>query len=52
MAENAFFDFVDPPVVEAEAFDDWFYTDNTKTASALYVHRFILNYRDQLYRTT
>ncbi|WP_156357838.1 DMP19 family protein [Sphingomonas sp. Leaf62] len=46
-----FFDFIDPPTVEADAFDDWFYTDNTKATSTMYVHRFIMEYRDQLYRT-
>lgn len=45
-----FFDFIDPPNVEAEAFDDWFYTDDTKAASAHYVRRFILKHSHQLYR--
>ncbi|WP_207105741.1 DMP19 family protein [Sphingomonas sp. CFBP 8760] len=44
------FDFVSPPSDEFDAFDDWFYTDDTKAASAFYVHEFIVRHRDQLYR--
>jgi hypothetical protein len=45
------FDFVPPPEEEADAFDAWFFTDETKADSARYVHDFILRHRDQLYRT-
>lgn len=44
------FDFTPPPSDEADAFDEWFYTDDAKTASAFYVHQFIIKHRDELYR--
>ncbi|RJF93834.1 hypothetical protein D3876_05980 [Sphingomonas cavernae] len=44
------FDFVEPPSDEANAFDDWFYTSETKAASAHYVQNFIMRHRDQLYQ--
>ncbi|WP_445193246.1 DMP19 family protein [Sphingomonas sp. Tas61C01] len=46
-----FLDFIDPPQVEADAFGDWFYEDETKAASCDFVHAFILKSRDQLYRS-
>ncbi|QAY76422.1 hypothetical protein [Sphingosinicella sp. BN140058] len=44
------FDFEPPPTYAAEAFDTWFYSDDTKRESVRYVHAFILRNRDQLYR--
>lgn len=45
-----FFDFEPPPSDEAEAFDDWFYSDKAKDASGHYVRAFIARHREQLYR--
>ncbi|RYE91570.1 MAG: DUF4375 domain-containing protein, partial [Oxalobacteraceae bacterium] len=46
-----FLSYVEPAHVEAEAFDDWFYSAEAKAASVQYVHGFILRRRNQLYRT-
>jgi hypothetical protein len=49
---ESLFDFVAPPSDEANDFDKWFYSDETKAASAIHVHDFIIRNRDQLYRPT
>jgi hypothetical protein len=49
---ESLFDFVAPPSDEADAFDNWFYADDTKAASTAHVHDFIVRNRDQLYRPT
>lgn len=33
-----------------DAFDSWFYTEETKAASVRYVHAFIMRHRGELYR--
>lgn len=46
-----FLDYVAPSNDEAEAFDGWFYSAETKAGSIQYVHAFILRSRHQLFRT-
>lgn len=47
---ECYFDFRHPPTIEADVFDNWFYTEETKEASIRHVHRFIMKNRCQLYR--
>lgn len=43
-------DFEAGPTGEAEAFDDWFYRDETKAASRTFIGGYILRHRDELCR--
>lgn len=45
-----YFDFVPPPVVMADAFDSWLYSDEAKHDSTRYVGAFILRHADELHR--
>jgi uncharacterized protein DUF4375 len=42
----------EPPAEAAEAFDDWFYRDETKAASKAFVGDYIRRHRDDLCRLT
>jgi hypothetical protein len=42
----------DLPTAAAEAFDQWFYLDETKAASRVYVGAYIRDHRDELCRLT
>jgi Domain of unknown function (DUF4375) len=45
-------DLEEPPTEAAEAFDDWFYRDETKAASRIHVGDYIRRHRDDLCRLT
>jgi hypothetical protein len=42
----------EPPSQAAEAFDDWFYRDETRAASRIHIRDYILRHRDSLCRLT
>ncbi|QUL39103.1 hypothetical protein [Erythrobacter sp. JK5] len=45
-----YFDFEGPETAAAEAFEEWFYTDECKQQSKVHVHEFIVRNRDELCR--